>query len=241
LVHFRVPGGLATPHEDADRLRLRLIDQILHLPVARLAEVEDVLRRLPQVDSSLESRPEDALVHPDWPHAPVHRLSEEGTFIVTAATYHKEHFFRGPDRLQHLHDALLAQAKAMHWQLEAWAVFSNHYHFVAHALPGAEPLSVFTQYLHGATSAHVNLLDRCQKRKVWFNYWETALTFEASYLARLSYVHQNQVKHGLVKVARQYPWCSAGWFERTATRAQVQVLSRFKIDKVNIQDDFDPV
>lgn len=43
----------------------------------------------------------------DWPHAPVHRLGEKGTFIVTAGTYKKEHFFAGEKRLRLLHDTLL--------------------------------------------------------------------------------------------------------------------------------------
>ena len=43
----------------------------------------------------------------DWPHAPVHRLSEHGTYIVTAGTLHKQHWFRGPERLDRLESALL--------------------------------------------------------------------------------------------------------------------------------------
>ena len=34
-----------------------------------------------------------------WPHAPVHKTSKHGTYIVTAGTLHKEHFFRGKERL----------------------------------------------------------------------------------------------------------------------------------------------
>jgi putative transposase len=67
------------------------------------------------------------------------------------------------------------------------------------------------------------------------------LTYEESYLARLSYVHNNAVKHGLVKIAKQYPWCSAAWFERTATSAQVKTLARMKTDRIKIEDDFEPV
>jgi REP element-mobilizing transposase RayT len=40
----------------------------------------------------------------------------------------------------------------------------------------------------------------------WHNFWETRLTHEGSYLARLNYVHQNPLKQGLVEVAKQYPW-----------------------------------
>jgi putative transposase len=75
---------------------------------------------------------------------------------------------------------------------------------------------------------------------VWHNYWETRLTYQRSYLARLNYVHQNPVKHGLVPVASQYRWCSAAWFERTASTAQVKSIYRFKVDQVRVRDDFDP-
>jgi hypothetical protein len=59
-----------------------------------------------------------------------------------------------------------------------------------------------------------------------------------SNLARLNYVHQNPVKHGLVPVANQYPWCSASWFERTASPAAIKTIYGFKIDKLRIDDDY---
>jgi putative transposase len=177
----------------------------------------------------------------DWPHAPMHRLSEHGTYMVTAGTLHKEHLFRGRDRLTLVESKLLAIAKQCGWQLEAWAVFSNHYHFVAHALAGCEKLDHVLKRLHGDTATTLNRLDHSPGREVWYNFWDTHLTFEKSYLARLNYVHQNAVRHGLVRVANQYPWCSAAWFERTATRAQVRTIYSFKTGKVKVVDDFDPV
>jgi putative transposase len=75
-------------------------------------------------------------------------------------------------------------------------------------------------------------------RKVWFNFWDTKLTSERSYLARLNYVHQNPVKHGLVTMANQYRWCSAAWFERVASPAMVKTIYGFKTDKLKIYDDF---
>ncbi len=67
----------------------------------------------------------------DWPHAPTHRLGDAGAYIVTAGTYKKEHFFRTSERLAYLTQALLTLAEEYRWRLQAWAVFSNHYHFVA--------------------------------------------------------------------------------------------------------------
>jgi putative transposase len=178
-----------------------------------------------------------------WPHAPIHQLSVRGTYFVTASTYLKAHRFQGAKRLGVLHRGLLTVARDYGWEFEAWAVFSNHYHFIAHSppqAPDASNLSEMLKVLHVKTAEWVNTLDRTLGRQVWFNYRETRLTYQKSYLARLNYVHQNPVKHGLVPVANQYPWCSARWFERTASVAMVKSIYRFKIDRLQVPDDFDP-
>src|SRR5450756_1686737 len=136
----------------------------------------------------------------------------------------------------------LTVARDFGWQLEAWAVFSNHYHFVAHSppdAPDASNLSDMLSVLHVKTAGWLNKLDRTPGRQVWFNFRETRLTYQKSYLARLNYVHQNPVKHGLVPVANQYPWCSASWFERTAKPAQVKTIYGFKTDRLKILDEYD--
>jgi putative transposase len=135
----------------------------------------------------------------------------------------------------------LAAAQEAGWQLEAWAVFSNHYHFVGHCQPNCERLADWITRLHQQTASAVNQLDQCAGRQTWFNYWETELTYEKSYLARLNYVHQNAVKHGLVLVANHYRWCSAAWFERTATTSQVRTIYKFKTDQLKVLDDFEPI
>jgi len=177
-----------------------------------------------------------------WPHAPLHELSGRGSYFLTAGTYRKQHYFRGSARLAVLHRGLLRVTSDFGWRLEAWAVFSNHYHFVAHSPQeedGAESLSQMLGLLHEKTAKWVNRLENVVERKVWHNFWETRLTHTKSYLARLNYVHQNPVKHGLVAVANQYPWCSAGWFERTARPAQVKTIYGFKTDKLKILDEYD--
>jgi putative transposase len=178
-----------------------------------------------------------------WPHAPTHQLSTRGTYFLTASTYGKLHHFRGADRLCVLHRGLLKLTRDFGWQLEAWAVFSNHYHFVGHS-PATESdatsLSPMVRMLHVKTAEWVNRLDAAPGRQVWFNFRETRLTYQQSYLARLNYVHQNPVKHRLVLVANQYPWCSAAWLERTASPAMVKSIYRFRVDRLNVVDDFDP-
>jgi putative transposase len=175
-----------------------------------------------------------------WPHAPLHDLSARGTYIITAGTYLKQHHFKTRGRLQVLHRGLLAVGHSFGWHLEAWAVFSNHYHFVGHSPDeGASNLAEMLGLLHEKTAKWINKQDQAAGREVWHNFWETRLTHRNSYLARLNYVHQNPVKHGLVAVANQYPWSSAGWFERTARPAQVKTIYGFKIDKLKVLDDYD--
>src|SRR6185369_2245009 len=169
-----------------------------------------------------------------WPHAPLHQLSLRGTYFLTVGTYLKAHHFRSRDRLHVLHRGLLTVARDFGWRLEAWAVFSNHYHFIGHSpetAPDAANLSGMLRLFHTKTAAWVNRLDKTPYRKGWHNYRETRLTYEKSYLARLNYVHQNPVRHGLVPVANQYPWCSARWLERVASPAIVRSIYRFKINR----------
>jgi hypothetical protein len=46
------------------------------------------------------------------------------------------------------------------------------------------------------------------------------------------------VKHRLVPVANAYPWCSAGWFEETASAAHVKTIYGMKSDGARVSDDF---
>jgi putative transposase len=181
-------------------------------------------------------------VRTPWPHAPTHQLSVRGTYFLTASTYLKSHHFRSKERLRVLHRGLLTVTRDFGWRLEAWAVFSNHYHFVAHSpenAPDASNLSDMLRVLHVKTAGWINKLDGAPERQVWCNFRETRLTYQKSYLARLNYVHQNPVKHGLVPVANQYPWCSAAWFEREASAAIVKSIYRFKVDRIQVSDEFE--
>jgi len=174
----------------------------------------------------------------DWPHAPVHRLSENGVYFVTASTLYKRHFFDTNTKRDLLERLLLSLAKQHGWQLEAWAVLANHYHCVARGNPLSANLGEFLHKLHHTAASELNQMEGQRGREVWYNFRDTRLTHQHSYLARLHYVHQNAVKHGLVAVGSAYPWCSAAWFERTASPAQVKTIYGFKIDRVSVYDDF---
>lgn len=222
------------------RLIEQITTQLSQLTKLQLQDVAEFVEQLGNQNSTIPAPPADVSIPTkDWPHAPLHRLTGKGAYLVTAGTYHKKHIFRTPQLLDFLESRLLILAGEHGWQIEAWAVFSNHYHFVGQALEDARTLQPFLKQLHAETAREVNEWENTQGRTVWFNFWETELTFEKSYFARLDYTHQNARRHGLVAVANQYPWCSAAWFERTATPAQVKTVYSFKTDRIKVVDDYE--
>lgn len=174
----------------------------------------------------------------DWPHAPIHRLGSDGVYMITGATLYKRKLFSTPEKLTLLEGEILALAKLYAWQLEAWSVFSNHYHLIARGSLDSGRLDDYLNHVHSNTARDLNARDRVMGRPVWYNFWDTKLTYLRSYLARLNYVHQNAVKHGLVTAAAQYQWCSAAWFEAIASPAAVRTIYSFRTDKIRIYDDY---
>ncbi len=158
--------------------------------------------------------------------------------MVTAGTFQKFPFFRSSARLTVLCERLLTLAGEAGWQLQAWAVFPNHYHFVAISPPKAASLRRFLTRLHAGTAKEINKADRTPGRRVWFQYWDSQITYQRAYLARLNYVLQNAVRHGLVREASLYPWCSAGWLQRKADPAFCKTLQAFPSDRVRVRDDY---
>jgi putative transposase len=174
----------------------------------------------------------------DWPHAPLHRFDEAGIYFVTGATHQKAHLFRDSTALDALQAHLFENAKKNDCWLQAWALLSNHYHLVV-ACDAGEHVKKMIQRFHTESAIDINRRDGARGRHVWFQYRDTRLTFEASWLPRLRYTHENAVHHGLARVATQYPWCSASWFERTARPAFAATVARMKIDRVSVYDDFE--
>jgi putative transposase len=176
----------------------------------------------------------------DWPHAPPHRLGGAGVYFVTARTRGGGNLLASIERRDWFQATLFELAAQYGWTIEAWAIFSNHYHLVGHSpqsLDAADNLSVFLRHLHSTATKECNRLDRTPGRsRLWQNYRETHLTLQRGYLARLNYVHQNAVHHGLVRVASEWRWCSAAAFERAVSPAWVRTIAGFRYDQIAAAD-----
>ena len=182
--------------------------------------------------------PEAEPVCQRWHHAPSHLFLPNNTYMVTAGTYQKKAYFNTPDKLDFLRNTILEELSRLNWLLEAWAIMANHYHFIAQISESPDSLRSIIQSVHSKTAIWLNSIDNMPARRVWFQYWDSCITYERSYWARLKYVHTNPVKHGLVENASQYPWCSFSWFiHNTESDFRHSVLS-MPVDKIAVYEDF---
>jgi len=174
-----------------------------------------------------------------WPHAPPHYFTSHGTYLITAATLHRKRLFDSGAKMDLLRDTTFELAKNYVLILQAWAFFANHYHLVINFENTATAHRDFVRHLHRELAMRLNRIDATPGRRVMYEFWDTRLTFEKPRKhSGLNYVHQNAVKHGLVPVADQYPWCSASWFETNARTAFVKSVYSFKTDRLKVPDDF---
>ncbi|MDD4928484.1 MAG: hypothetical protein PHP85_04320 [Gallionella sp.] len=171
-------------------------------------------------------------------HAPPHWLFGQGIYMVTAGTYQKVSHWNTPARRDYFLGALFACAAEFGWQLQAWAVLPNHYHFIAKSPEDSGTLRKFLSKLHMTTAKQLNVWDGMPGRMVWYQYWDSCITFERSYLARLNYVNHNPVHHGVTDNALEYRWCSARWFSENAPPALVSTVESCKSDRIEVADDF---
>ena len=171
-----------------------------------------------------------------WPHAPPHWVVQPGTYMVTASTYQRVPHLAAPSRKTFFLRTLFGVAKEFGWQLHAWVVLNEHYHFMATSPIDPNTLRRLINKLHMVTAKAFNQEDGTPGRRVWFQYWDSLITYQTSYLARLKYIHFNPVKHGLSEDPFAYPWSSARWFVENASPGIVRVVESLKIDRVKVYE-----
>ena len=177
-------------------------------------------------------------IYKTYLHTPPHYFVSNAMYMVTGAIVHKQHLLSEDRRKEFFLKTLFEKATLFGWDMEAWALLNNHYHFIGQAPETAISLGKFLQQVHSITAIQINRWDNAPGRQVWQNYWDSCITYEKSYLARMHYVHKNPVKHGLIDNALNYPYCSYKWFIEQGDDVLKEQVFDQPIDKVNVFDDF---
>jgi len=111
-----------------------------------------------------------------YPHNPPHYFISNAMYMVTGAILHNPHLLIEDKHKEIILHTLFERATLLGWNLHAWSVLNNHYHFIAQAPVNATNLSKLIQQLHSITAIEINRQDNTPGRQVWFNYWDSYLT-----------------------------------------------------------------
>lgn len=174
------------------------------------------------------------------PHTPAHLFRAGAVYFVTGATYQRLPYMRSDTRKEQWLNAFRKAAEIYDWEIIAWVVLSNHYHYLARAPEeSAENLPKFAASYHKFTAIQWNREDNAPGRKVWWNYWDTCMRSERDYLARLNYVHWNPVKHGIVRRMEDYAWSSYRAFLAEQAAEIRRIEAAYPFDGVKgVSDDY---
>ncbi len=178
-------------------------------------------------------------IRTSWHHAPPHVFCPDVNYMLTAGTYGKERLFNTNEKLSVVEKTIISCLEKFEWSPIAWAVMSNHYHLIIRSpQKNSDNLKTMVKDIHTKSAIALNQMDGQKGRKVWFEYWDSCLTYENSYYARLKYVMNNPVHHGLVVNAEDYQHCSAGFFKFNADKGIRKRLETYSTDKLKIPDAF---
>lgn len=184
-----------------------------------------------------------------YQHNPPHLFRSNGKYFITGATYKKESYLQLDGVKEKTAEYMFKSFEHFGWEIEDWVILNNHYHLMTQAPEDATTLSRVINNFHKFSAIWIrkNLenrdsaaksLTQSTYSKIWHNYWDTCITYENSYYARINYIWFNAVKHGYVEDAAQWKFGSF-YYRCMVQSAEVEeVAKRYPYDRVKIEDDY---
>jgi len=175
-----------------------------------------------------------------YEHNPPHLFCPGSKYIITGATYGKKPWLKSDEAKERLLTSIKKGFDHYHWTLEDWVILDNHYHLMGNAPEDASTLSLMINDIHRFIALWIkkNVPESKDAKIVMYNYWDTCITYEKSYLARLNYIWYNPMKHGYVEDASD--WKFGSYYERIKVEKEEmeELRKKYKWDKVKVKDDF---
>lgn len=140
-------------------------------------------------------------------HRPPHIYSGESVFFITASTWNKDGFITGDEKKELLKNCIFEFANKYGANIFAWVILDNHYH-VEFEINDSNKVPEFIRYAHGKSAKLINDTDGKRDRKIWYQYWDSAIRGEIDFWKRFNYIHQNPVKHKYCSKMSDYNFSS---------------------------------
>ena len=171
-------------------------------------------------------------------HTPPHLHKDSAKYFITASTYKKIKILDDNSK-QKLLSSLKIACRNYDWTLEDWVIMDNHYHIMVNSPKKGADISKFVSEYHKFTAMFIKKKYPQHQvlPKIFDNYWDTCISYERSYYARLNYIYFNPVKHGYVKKAQDYQWGSYFYRYKEQKEYLERLMEAYPFDKINIKDD----
>ena len=194
------------------------------------------------------------MIYKTYKHNPPHLFVKGAKYFITTATYKKKRFLKKSGVKERLLLSLQKEFYKHNWKIEDWVILDNHYHLMANAPQEAETLPSIIKKVHRFAALwikknfdleSINNVNgaptwsvKPKSEKIFYNYWDTCITFEKSYFARLNYIWYNPVKHGYVKSPDQWEFGSYFLRYKEDSKYIQKLHDKYPFDKLNINDNF---
>ncbi len=180
------------------------------------------------------------IIYKEYKHNPPHLFLPHSKYFITGATYNKKKWFKSNETRGQLLKIIKIGFERHRWKLEDWVILDNHYHIMGNAPHKSDSLPKMMKNIHKFVALWVkkNVPESKSFKKIMYNYWDSCISYEASYFARLNYIWHNPVKHGYVEQAEE--WKFSSFCQRIETeREEVEKIKEiYPCDKVKVKDDF---
>ncbi len=197
-----------------------------------------------------------------YKHSPSHFFASNQMYMITTATYKKRKYLKDDKIKEYLFDLIFNKFSRFNWEIDAWVILDNHYHLLLQASKNAHSLPIIIREIHKFSALFIRKFLNCNNdvvskgqnhrfctpknkqhnrdstSKIWWNYWDTCITYERSYFARLNYIHFNPVKHGYVDSPDKWKFSSYCKFCDEVGEEYKEILKKYPFNKVRVKDDF---
>ena len=173
-----------------------------------------------------------------YKHNPPHLFLPSATYMITSSTYRRKKFFHNDELKALLLTSILYSFTKFSWRIKAYVILANHYHILATAPDQRTMLPKIISNIHRYTAHACNKMHQTPGTKIWWNYWDTCISYEGSYFARLNYIHFNPIKHGHVSNPEEWKFSSHNEFHKSNCAQALKIEKDFPFDKIKVYDDF---
>ncbi|NIA10010.1 MAG: hypothetical protein GWP10_09850 [Nitrospiraceae bacterium] len=170
-------------------------------------------------------------------HRPPHYYFYNKIYFITARTIEKKKVFNTEEKKNLLKKTIKEAGDKFKISFYAWIILDNHYHLLLNVSQG-ELLPAFMKVINGKSSFLLNKIDKTEKRKIWFNYWDKCVRNEKDFWVRFNYIHHNSIKHRYAKKMKDYQFSSYdNWIKKESVEWINDVFEKYPIVDFTVDGD----